>query len=100
MQEDDIKLGSMPSRSTHTKQSYGVSVSGGKKGSSDDERTLYAQPGAKGSGPMSKLEESIGEHDGGSEESILPVQQTQVHVPREREQRRGIVRTTEVTISR
>lgn len=71
-------------------------------GSSDDETTLYAQMSGKGSGPMSKLEESIGENDSGSEENILPVQQTRVHMPRERDdyQRRGIVRTTEVTISR
>jgi hypothetical protein len=100
VQEDDIKLGSLPSRSTLTKQSYGVSVSGGKMGSSDDERTLYGQGSARGSGPMSKLEESIGENDSGSEENILPAQQTRVHMPRERDQGRGIVRTTEVLISR
>lgn len=69
-------------------------------GSSDDERTLYGQNSARGNGPMSKLEESIGENDSGSEENISPVQQTRAHMPRERDQKRGIVRTTEVMISR
>ena len=69
-------------------------------GSSDDERTLYGQGSARGSGPMSKLEESIGENDSGSEGYILPTQQTRVHMPRERDPKRGIVRTTEVLISR
>lgn len=69
-------------------------------GSSDDERTLYGQGSARSGGPMSKLEESIGENDSGSEENILPAQQTRVHMPRERDPKRGIVRTTEVLISR
>jgi hypothetical protein len=65
-----------------------------------DERILYRQNSARGSGPMSQLEESMGEIDTGSVGNILPEQQTGVHLPRELDQRRGIVRMTEVTISR
>jgi hypothetical protein len=69
-------------------------------GSSDDEGTLYGQGSTRGSGTMSRVEESFGENDSGSKENIMPVQQTRVHMPRERDQRRGIVRTTEVTVSK
>ena len=98
IQEDDIKLGSLPSRSTLSKHGYGVSVVGGKS-LSDDESTIYRQRSATNSGPMSKLEQSLEEPDSGSEENILPLQ-NRAHLPRERDQRRGIMRTTEVMVSR
>jgi hypothetical protein len=99
--EDDVKLGSMPSRSTIiSKQGYGVTVIGGLPG--DDDRRIYRQPSSTSSGPMSKLEASIGENDSGSEENILPLQvHSRVHMPKDRNRTgRGIMRTTEVMISR
>ena len=104
-----MKLGSLPSRST----AYGVSVVAGPRPTSDDkdcERTLYSQSSMTSSGPMSKLEASIGENDTGSEENILAIRrQIAAHMPRERERHlydrerdrnRGIMRTTEVVVSR
>jgi hypothetical protein len=110
LQDEEVKLGSLPSRSTLSKNGgYGVSVVGGP-GSSDDkefERILNRQGSASSSGPMSRLEASIREHDSGSEDNIWPQRQVAAHMPRERERyiqernlNRGIMRTTEVRISR
>jgi len=107
IQEDSMKLGSLPSRST----AYGVSVVSGPRPRSEDkdfERTLYSQSSITSSGPMSKLEASIGENDTGSEENILAIRrQIAAHMPRERplyererDRNRGIMRTTEVVVSR
>jgi len=92
---DDVKLGSVPSRSTLGKQGYGVTVSGG----SGSERRLHSQPSSASSGPMSKLEASI---ESGSEENILPTPiETRVQLPSQRDRTgRGIMRTTEVMVSR
>lgn len=102
VQEDQIKMGSLHSRST--KHGYGVSVngvsvSGGK--SVLEERELYKMRSASGSGPTSKLEQSITENDSGSEENILPKAQLRERpLPPTHRPARGIVRTTEILISR
>jgi hypothetical protein len=93
MQEDDINLGSMPSRSTTT-HGYGITISGGKPGPFDEERNVFG----KMSGPMSKLERSVEESNSGSEENILPLQQKEAYLPCE--EKKGIIRTTEIMISR
>jgi len=96
----DVRLGAVPSRSTLGKQGYGVTVSGGPLG--DSKRELHSQPSSRSSGPMSKLEASIGMNDTGSEESILssPIH-TRVHLPSQRDRSgEGIMRTTEVMVSR
>jgi len=108
--DDDVKLSSLPSRSTLSKHggAYGVSVVGGIRPSDDKEfeRTLRRQGSSASSGPMSRLEASIREHDTGSEENILPQRHLAAHLKdmerqaHERERNRGIVRTTEVMISR
>jgi len=95
-----VKLASIPSRSTLSKHGgYGVTVVAARTG--DDERRVYRQPSSISSGPMSKLEASIGENDSASDENILPLQvHTRVHLPKDRDRHgRGILRTTEVMIS-
>lgn len=107
-EDDDVKLSSLPSRSTISKHGYGVSVVGGirPKGDKDFERILHRQSSSASSGPMSRLEASIREHETGSEENILPQRQLAAYLKdmdrqtSERERSRGIVRTTEVMISR
>jgi len=98
---DDVRLGSIPSRSTLGKQGYGVTVSGG--GLVDNVRKIHSQPSFTSSGPTSKLEASIGENDTGSEEDIMPmqIQTTRVQLPGQRDRSgNGILRTTEVMVSR
>ena len=109
-EDDDVKLSSLPSRSTLSKHggAYGVSIVGGIRPSDDKEfeRILRRQGSSASSGPMSRLEASIREHDNGSEEDVLPQRQRPLHLKdmerqiHERERNRGIVRTTEVMISR
>jgi len=109
-EDDDVKLSSLPSRSTISKYggAYGVSVVGGIRPSDDKEfeRILRRQGSSVSSGPMSRLEASIRENDSGSEDNILPQRQLSAHLKdmvrqvHERERNRGIVRTTEVRISR
>jgi len=74
-------------------------VSGGGRATYEERNTEF--------GPMSKLEQSITENDSGSEEGILPAQikgKHRVHMPPppqvQRERPRGILRTTEVMVSR
>jgi hypothetical protein len=60
--------------------------------------------GRKDFGPMSKLEQSITENDSGSEETIFSASMKgkhRVHLPPPQVERpRGILRTTEVMVSR
>lgn len=95
-----MKLASIPSRSTLSRPGYGVTVIGGRV---EGERRLYRQPSSGSSGPMSKLEASIGEYDSaGSEENIVPLHvQSRAYMPKERERdENGITRTFEVMVSR
>jgi len=99
LQEEDMKMSPLPTRSTiRGKQGYGVMVSGGGRTTYEERNTDF--------GPMSKLEQSITENDSGSEENILPAQikgKHRVHMPPtqvQRERPRGILRTTEVMVSR
>ncbi|TAQ89354.1 hypothetical protein B7494_g2354 [Chlorociboria aeruginascens] len=95
VQDDDIKLNSLPSHSTMMgSPGYGVTVSGGTENG-----TLYSSPSVTSTGPTSKLEQSIEENDSGSDENILPALLHQVYAPG-RDPRRGIMRTTEVMITR
>lgn len=70
-------------------------------GFEDIERSLYRQTSVHSVGPMSRLESSI---EAGSEEDIIPRRPNMSprHCNRDRERDRGggILRTTEVVISR
>jgi len=109
-EDDDVKLSSLPSRSTLGKHggAYGVSVVGGIRPSDDKEfeRILRRQGSYASSGPMSRLEASIRDNDSESEENVLPQRQLAAHLKdivrqaHERDRNKGIVRTTEVRISR
>lgn len=88
----------LPVRSANRgKQGYGVEVSGGS-------RSIYG--GRRDFGPMSKLEQSVAETDSGSEETMIyePVKgkgkQRVYSPPPQVERPRGILRTTEVMVSR
>jgi len=120
LHEDDLKMSPMRSRSTTTlgNKGYKITVIGGGRISPEDPK-VYRQPSLASSGPMSKLEQSITEKDSGSEDNMmvpmpLPLQGRQrAYLARERERERekdraerpkerpkGILRTTEVMISR
>lgn len=97
-----MKLESLPSRSTVSKHGgYGVSVMAGSIGENENDRRLQRQGSITSSGPMSRLEASI---EKGSEEDILRPESIARPRTRERELHRdygtGIMRTTEVMISR
>jgi hypothetical protein len=79
------------------KQEYGVEVSGGSRS------ICY---GRRDFGPMSKLEQSVAESDTGSEEMMFsdPMKgkgKQRAHMlPPQVERPRGILRTTEIMVSR
>ncbi|KAN0119617.1 hypothetical protein V8E51_001825 [Hyaloscypha variabilis] len=99
LQDEDTKMGPLPARSmSRGKQGYGVEVSGGS-------RSIY--DGRRDFGPMSKLEQSVAEtDDSGSEETMFsePMKGKGKHrshmPPPQVERPRGILRTTEVMVSR
>jgi len=96
--DEDLKLASIPSRSTLSRLGYGVTVKGSRRG--EEEGISYRQGSATSSGPLSKLEASLEENDYESE-SMLPLQMhAKAYIPRGRDARRGILRTTEVMVSR
>lgn len=120
LHEDELKMSPMRSRSTTAlgNKGYKITVIGGGRTSPEDPK-VYRQPSLVSSGPMSKLEQSITENDSGSEDNMmvpmpLPLQGRQrAYLAREREQERqrdraerpkerpkGILRTTEVMVSR
>ena len=99
LQEEDVKLATIPSRSTIGKHSYGVSVmaAGRRASGSEDGSTVHGRGSLS---PMSKLEQNVIDNESGSEETILPIHSNaRVHLP-PRDVRRGIMRTTEVMVSR
>ena len=114
IQDEDMKMASLPSRSgtVTTKNGYNITViRSGPTGQKVplDEQSIYRKGSDTSSGPMSRLEQSITENDSGSEETIWAVQGVQdiqggqrAYIPRERDrnQRRGTLRTTEVLVSR
>jgi hypothetical protein len=88
----------LPTRSLlRGKQGYGVEVRGGSRSVYDSRRDF---------GPMSKLEQSVAESDTGSEEVMFfePIKgkgKQRMHMPPPQVERpRGILRTTEVMVSR
>lgn len=89
-----------PSRSTLSRPGYGVTVIGGPL--MEGEKRLYRQGSATSDGPMSKLEASIEESDSGSEENILPVRvPMRARIVRRSDKNdNGIMRTTEVVVTR
>ena len=99
LQDEDTKMSPLPIRSMiRGKQGYGVEVSGGS-------RSIY--DGRRDFGPMSKLEQSVAEtDDSGSEETMFaePMKgkgKNRVHMPPPQVERpKGILRTTEVMVSR
>jgi hypothetical protein len=95
LQDEDTKMSRLPTRSMMRGKAYGVEVSGG-------ERSRYG--GGKDFGPISKLEQSITKNDSGSEETKFPALmkgEHWMHVPPPQVERpRGILRTTEVMVSR
>jgi len=96
--QEDFKMGSMPSQSTISKGGgYNISISGGS-----EEEARRQRSGTISSGPTSKLEASIS--PGHSQENIIPQKETTTYVPSERERdgyrSKGIMRTTEVVVSR
>ncbi|KAH7336337.1 hypothetical protein BKA65DRAFT_552994 [Rhexocercosporidium sp. MPI-PUGE-AT-0058] len=120
LQEDDLKMSPIRSRSTTAlgNKGYKITVIGGGRMSPEDPK-VYRQPSLASSGPTSKLEQSITENDSGSEDNMmvpmpLPLQgRERAYLAREREQERereraegpkerpkGILRTTEVVVSR
>lgn len=120
LHEDDMKMSPVTSRSTTAlgNKGYNITVIGGCSMPPDEPR-LYRQPSLSSSGPMSKLEQSITENESGSEDNMmapmpLSLQGRQrAHFAEERqrewninraerpkERPRGILRTTEVMISR
>jgi len=116
LQEDEFKMSPVPRSNTALgNKGYKITVIGGGKGQTEDS-DLYRHPSLASSGPMSKLEQSITENDSGSEDNIMvpipvPSQgRDKVYMEREREDDRrrversrerpkGILRTTEVSIS-
>ncbi len=117
---EDMKMSPLRSHSTTAlgSKGYNITVMGGGRIPSDEPK-LYRQPSLASSGPMSKLEQSITENDSGSEDNVmvpmpLSLQGRQrAYLARERERERerdraerprerpkGILRTTEVMISR
>jgi hypothetical protein len=112
--EDDGKeLMSMPSHSTldGAKEGYGVRISGGRS-PFDDERRLYRQDSVSSS-PTSRLEKAIEENDSGSDEHMVPGLQGLHNAYMKRTDRRdwrdtrvwkdpsrGILRTTEISVTR
>jgi len=135
--DDDIKLSSVPSRSTigaggiAKNGDYGVggvnittvglgstgnAIHGGRANSPMEGRGRGSVYGTynggysgtftgtegKSSGPMSKLEQSIGEDAGSSEENILPrdmVQEPERTYERGEVRKMGIMKTTEVHVT-
>ncbi|KAL2068836.1 hypothetical protein VTL71DRAFT_15174 [Oculimacula yallundae] len=117
LQEDEYKM-SPVSRSNAAlgNKGYKITVIGGDKGTAENS-DLYRNLSLASSGPMSKLEQSITDNDSGSEDNMmvpmpLPLQgRDKAYLAREkeregdrtersRERPRGILRTTEVSISR
>jgi len=96
--QEDFKMGSLPSRSTLSKNGgYNISIVGG-----DEEEARRQRSGTIGSAPTSKLEASISPSN--SQENIIPQNGNTTYVPseweRERFRNNGIMRTTEVLVSR
>ncbi len=100
----------MPSRSTTAlnQKGYKISVSGGGKVSEDGEPIFNRRPSIASSGPMSKLEQSITEAESEKDYEDLPMhfdRRFRVRSPTDRDfdfqsRRIGILRTTEVMVSR
>ncbi|KAK0109745.1 hypothetical protein ONS95_002422 [Cadophora gregata] len=122
LHEEDLKMSPMRSRSTTALGSRGYKITvlgGGSGGISPEDPKLYRQPSLASSGPMSRLEHSITENDSGSEDNMMvPMPfsfqgRQRAYLVREWERERespraerpnkrpkGILRTTEVMVSR
>ncbi|CZT51243.1 uncharacterized protein RSE6_12363 [Rhynchosporium secalis] len=118
LQQDEIKMSPVARSGTALgNKGYKITVIGGGGKSTTEETDLYRNSSLASSGPRSKLEQSITENDSGSEDNImvpmpLPLQgRDNLYMTREREgdrdraerpreQPNGILRTTEVSISR
>ncbi|KAE8453535.1 hypothetical protein EG329_010396 [Mollisiaceae sp. DMI_Dod_QoI] len=109
-QKEQLNLEVMPSRSTTAlnQKGYKISVSGGGKVSEDGEPIFNRRPSIASSGPMSKLEQSITEAESEKDYEDLPMhfdRRFRVRSPTDRDfdfqsRRIGILRTTEVMVSR
>lgn len=101
-----MKLGSLPTQSTTSLSNgkgYNITVIGGGRRSSESE--LNRVPSLTSSAPTSRLERDIRDDSGSDEQMVmpLPMQGKRAYAPADsqvKERPRGIMRTTEVMVSR